>query len=90
VDDREHTVDQWKDLIYKEVMEYEAAHSTPTYAPNIRQVEKLFFIFKSLLFVTQKCCITFHRLPLMRMKLMATLSAIVILGQQPNGRSSVS
>jgi hypothetical protein len=26
----------------------------------------------------------------MRMKLMATLSAIVILGQQPNGRSSVS
>ncbi|XP_045023051.1 stress-activated protein kinase JNK-like isoform X1 [Daphnia magna] len=38
VDDREHTVDQWKELIYKEVMEYEAAHSTPTYAPNIRQV----------------------------------------------------
>lgn len=39
VDEREHTVDQWKDLIYKEVMEYEAAHSTPTFAPSIRQVD---------------------------------------------------
>jgi len=38
VDDREHTVDQWKDLIYKEVMEYEAAHATPNFNPNIRQV----------------------------------------------------
>lgn len=24
VDEREHTVEQWKDLIYQEVMEYEA------------------------------------------------------------------
>ena len=39
VDDREHTVDQWKDLIYKEVMEYEAANASPNFNPNaIRQV----------------------------------------------------
>ncbi|XP_064079786.1 stress-activated protein kinase JNK isoform X1 [Macrobrachium rosenbergii] len=29
VDDREHTVDQWKELIYKEVMDYEMGHNTP-------------------------------------------------------------
>lgn len=29
VDDREHTVDQWKELIYKEVMEYEMVHNSP-------------------------------------------------------------
>ena len=28
VDDREHTVDQWKELIYKEVMEYESFHNS--------------------------------------------------------------
>jgi len=27
VDEREHTVDQWKDLIYSEVIEYEKSHS---------------------------------------------------------------
>jgi len=27
LDEREHTVDQWKDLIYSEVMEYESTHS---------------------------------------------------------------
>lgn len=27
VDEREHTVDQWKDLIYQEVMEYEMTHN---------------------------------------------------------------
>lgn len=27
VDEREHTVDQWKELIYQEVMEYEARNS---------------------------------------------------------------
>merc|ERR1711911_87733 len=37
VDEREHTVEQWKELIYKDTMEYEAAHSTQTYTPNIRQ-----------------------------------------------------
>lgn len=30
VDEREHTVDQWKDLIYQEVMEYEARISNNT------------------------------------------------------------
>lgn len=29
VDDREHTVDQWKELIYKEVMDYELVYNTP-------------------------------------------------------------
>lgn len=29
VDEREHTVDQWKELIYQEVMEYETTHNTP-------------------------------------------------------------
>lgn len=28
VDEREHTVDQWKELIYQEVMEYEMTHNT--------------------------------------------------------------
>ncbi|KAG1687335.1 Stress-activated protein kinase JNK [Nymphon striatum] len=28
VDEKEHTVEQWKDLIYKEVMEYEQTHNT--------------------------------------------------------------
>ncbi|XP_058803445.1 stress-activated protein kinase JNK [Phymastichus coffea] len=28
VDEREHTVDQWKELIYQEVMEYETSHNT--------------------------------------------------------------
>jgi len=32
VDEREHTVDQWKDLIYSEVMEYELSHSNETLA----------------------------------------------------------
>ena len=27
VDEREHTVDQWKELIYQEVMEYETSHN---------------------------------------------------------------
>lgn len=27
VDEREHTVDQWKELIYEEVMEYETLHN---------------------------------------------------------------
>jgi mitogen-activated protein kinase 8/9/10 (c-Jun N-terminal kinase) len=27
VDEREHTVDQWKELIYQEVMEYEMTHN---------------------------------------------------------------
>lgn len=26
VDEREHTVEQWKELIYQEVMEYESSH----------------------------------------------------------------
>lgn len=38
VDEREHTVDQWKELIYKEVIEYEASHATQSYPPTIRQV----------------------------------------------------
>lgn len=42
VDEREHTVEQWKELIYKDTMEYEAAHSTQTYTPNIRQVKSLY------------------------------------------------
>lgn len=29
VDEREHTVEQWKQLIYQEVMEYEAQHNVP-------------------------------------------------------------
>ena len=36
VDEREHTVEQWKELIYKEVMEYEAAHSSQAFTANIR------------------------------------------------------
>jgi len=32
VDEREHTVEQWKDLIYKEVVEYESAHNSMTNA----------------------------------------------------------
>lgn len=35
VDEREHTVDQWKDLIYQEVMEYEARISNNT--PNLEE-----------------------------------------------------
>ena len=27
VDDREHTVEQWKDLIYQEVIDYERSHN---------------------------------------------------------------
>ena len=27
VDEREHTVEQWKELIYEEVMEYELVHN---------------------------------------------------------------
>lgn len=30
VDEREHTVDQWKELIYQEVMEYEARINSST------------------------------------------------------------
>jgi len=30
IDEREHTVDQWKDLIYREVTEYEATHLYPS------------------------------------------------------------
>lgn len=26
IDEREHTVDAWKDLIFKEIMDYEATH----------------------------------------------------------------
>lgn len=29
IDEKEHTVDQWKDLIYREVAEYEATHMYP-------------------------------------------------------------
>ena len=29
MDEREHTVDQWKELIYDEVMEYEMSHNSP-------------------------------------------------------------
>ena len=29
VDEREHSVEQWKDLIYEEVMEYELTHGPP-------------------------------------------------------------
>lgn len=29
VDEREHTVEQWKELIYQEVMEYESSHGGP-------------------------------------------------------------
>ncbi|PBC30535.1 Stress-activated protein kinase JNK [Apis cerana cerana] len=32
VDEREHTVDQWKELIYQEVMEYETSHNPTTVA----------------------------------------------------------
>lgn len=32
VDEREHTVDQWKELIYQEVMEYETSHNAATVA----------------------------------------------------------
>ena len=32
VDEREHTVDQWKELIYQEVMEYETSHNPATSA----------------------------------------------------------
>lgn len=32
VDEREHTVDQWKELIYQEVMEYETSHNPATVA----------------------------------------------------------
>lgn len=28
VDEREHTVEQWKELIYKEVLEYEQTHNS--------------------------------------------------------------
>ena len=28
VDEREHTVEQWKDLIYREVTDYERTHNT--------------------------------------------------------------
>lgn len=28
MDEREHTVDQWKELIYQEVIEYERTHNT--------------------------------------------------------------
>lgn len=28
VDEREHTVEQWKELIYQEVMEYESSHGS--------------------------------------------------------------
>lgn len=30
VDEREHTVEQWKELIYQEVMEYESSHGRAT------------------------------------------------------------
>lgn len=30
VDEREHTVEQWKELIYQEVMEYESIHGNTT------------------------------------------------------------
>ncbi|CAM1298545.1 MAPK10 (predicted) [Pycnogonum litorale] len=34
VDEKEHTVEQWKDLIYKEVMEYEQTHNTLGLSPR--------------------------------------------------------
>lgn len=43
VDEREHTVEQWKDLIYQEVMEYEArinANQAESDANNTRQSMK--------------------------------------------------
>lgn len=30
IDEREHSVDEWKDLIYKEVREYESTHLWPS------------------------------------------------------------
>lgn len=30
VDEREHSVEQWKELIYQEVMEYEHTHNSST------------------------------------------------------------
>lgn len=39
VDEREHTVDQWKELIYEEVMEYELLHNShnPVSVPTAQQ-----------------------------------------------------
>jgi len=34
VDEREHTVDQWKELIYQEVMEYETSHNSAAVAQS--------------------------------------------------------
>jgi hypothetical protein len=34
VDEREHTVDQWKDLIYSEVVDYERVHEGETPGGN--------------------------------------------------------
>lgn len=34
VDEREHTVDQWKELIYQEVMEYETSHNPTAVAQS--------------------------------------------------------
>lgn len=34
VDEREHTVDQWKELIYQEVMEYETSHNPAAVAQS--------------------------------------------------------
>lgn len=36
VDEREHSVDQWKELIYQEVMEYEHSHNGSTVAQGGR------------------------------------------------------
>ena len=37
VDEREHTVEQWKELIYQEVMEYESSHGTNSRACSSSQ-----------------------------------------------------
>jgi mitogen-activated protein kinase 8/9/10 (c-Jun N-terminal kinase) len=37
VDEREHTVDQWKELIYQEVMEYEMTHNGRGPTPQQQQ-----------------------------------------------------
>lgn len=45
-----------ENIIYKEIMEYKSAHSTQTYAPNIRQVNTIFSLNHQL----AKLLISFH------------------------------
>lgn len=39
VDEREHTVEQWKELIYQEVMEYETSHNASRSTPNCEDAD---------------------------------------------------